>query len=103
MNFSPGLVFKSSINRTDKFAGIARNRGAMKSDKHSPKTGQNVVQSQRERTAHLGVKTRWLDEENGSQHGVKSIGQLVNFESPAFKRATPKQSFDVFERLKMKP
>jgi hypothetical protein len=35
MNFSPGLVFKSSINRTDKFAGIARNRGAMKSDKHS--------------------------------------------------------------------
>jgi hypothetical protein len=86
MNFSPGLVFKSSINRTDKFAGIARNRGAMKSDKHSAKTGQNVVQSQRERTAHLGVKTRWINEENGSQQGVKSIGQLVNFESPAIGR-----------------
>jgi hypothetical protein len=75
MNFSPGLVFKRSINRTDKFAGIARNRGAMKSDKR-----------QRQRTAHLGVKTRWINEENGSQQGVKSIGQLVNFERPAIGR-----------------
>jgi hypothetical protein len=45
MNFSPGLVFKRSINRTDKFAGIARNRGAMKSDKRSVKTGQNAART----------------------------------------------------------
>jgi hypothetical protein len=86
MNFSPGLVFKSSINRTDKFAGIARNRGAMKSDKHSAKTGQKLCNRSEQRTAHLGVKTRWINEENGSQQGVKSIGQLVNFESPAIGR-----------------